>query len=43
MNYIIHTSSAASLKKEILDGVEAKADANGKRIATCQIAETDAG
>lgn len=43
MNYIIQTPSAARLKKEILESVEAKADANGKGIVTWQIAETDAG
>ena len=41
MNYIIHTPSSARLKKEILDSVEAKADANGKGIVTWQVAETD--
>ena len=39
MNYIIQTPSAARLKKEILDSVEAKADANGKGIVTWQVAE----
>ena len=41
MNYIIHTPSAAKLKKEVLDRVSKKVDANGKGIATWQIAETD--
>ena len=41
MNYIIHTPSAARLKKEILDRVSEKADANGKGIATWQVIETD--
>ena len=43
MNYIIHTPSAARLKKEILDRVSEKVDANGKGIVTWQIAETDGG
>ena len=41
MNYVIHTPSAARLKKEILDRVSEKADANGKGIVTWQVAETD--
>jgi hypothetical protein len=41
MNYIIHTPSAARLKKEIIERVEAKVDAKGKGIATWQAAETD--
>ena len=41
MNYIIHTPSAARLKKEILERVLDKVDANGKGIATWQVAETD--
>lgn len=41
MNYIIHTPSAARLKKEIFDRVSDKVDANGKGIATWQVAETD--
>ena len=41
MNYIIHTPSAAMLKKEILDRVSKKVDANCKGIATWQVAETD--
>lgn len=41
MNYIIHTPSAARLKKEILDRVSEKVDANGKSIVTWQVAETD--
>lgn len=43
MNYIIQTPSAARLKKEILERVSQKVDANGKGIATWQIAESDAG
>ena len=41
MNYIIHTPSAARLKKEVLDRVSEKVDANGKGIVTWQVAETD--
>lgn len=41
MNYIIHTPSAARLKKEILERVSEKVDANGKGIVTWQVAETD--
>ena len=41
MNYIIHTPSGARLKKEILERVSEKVDANGKGIATWQVAETD--
>lgn len=41
MNYIIHTPSAVRLKKEILDRVSEKVDANGKGIVTLQVAETD--
>ena len=41
MNYIIHTPSAARLKKEILDRVLEKADVNGKGVVTWQVAETD--
>ena len=41
MNYIIHIPSAARLKKEILDRASEKVDANGKGIATWQVAETD--
>lgn len=41
MNYIIHTPSATRLKKEILDRVSKKVDANGKGIATWQVAETE--
>lgn len=41
MNYIIHTPSAAKLKKEILARVSEKIDANGKGIATWQCVETD--
>ena len=40
MNYII-LPSGARLKKEILDRVSDKVDANGKGIATWQVAETD--
>lgn len=43
MNYIIHTPSAAKLKKEILTRVSEKIDANGKGIATWQCIETDKG
>ena len=43
MNYIIHTPSVARLKKEILDRVSEKVDANGKGIATWQVEETDGG
>lgn len=43
MNYIIHTPSAARLKKEIIDRVSEKVDANGKGIVTWQVAETDSG
>ena len=41
MNYTIHTPSAERLKKEILDRVSEKVDANGKGIATWQVSETD--
>ena len=41
MNYIIQTPSAARLKKEILERVSEKVDANGKGIVTWQVAETD--
>lgn len=40
MNYIIHTPSAARLKKEILERVSEKVDANGKGITTWQCVET---
>ena len=43
MNYIIHTPSAVKLKKEIIDRVSEKIDANGKGIVTWQCIETDAG
>ena len=43
MNFIIHTPSAVKLKKEILDRVSEKIDANGKGIVTWQCVETDAG
>ena len=44
INYAIHTSCAARLKKEILDSVEAKADGKGKGkgIVTWQVTEADA-
>lgn len=42
MNYIIKTPSAAKLKKEIIDCVSNKVDANGTGIATWQCVETDA-
>lgn len=42
MNYIIHTPSAARLKKEIFDRVSEKVDANGKGIVTWQIADAAA-
>ena len=41
MNYIIQTPSAVRLKKEILDRVFKKVDANGKGISTWQCVETD--
>ena len=41
MNYIIHTPSAAKMKKEILDRVSEKIDVNGKGIATWLCVETD--
>ena len=41
MNYTIHTPSATRLKKEILDRVSDKVDANGKGIATWQCIQTD--
>ena len=43
MNYIIHTPSAVRLKKEIINSVDAKVDANGKGIALWQCTKTDAG
>ncbi len=43
MNYIIQTPSATRLKKEILDRVSEKTDANGKGITTWQCVETDGG
>ena len=43
MNYTIKTPSANRLKKEILDRVSEKFDANGKGIVTWQCIETDAG
>ena len=43
MNYIIYTPSAVKLKKEILDRVSNKTDADGKGIATWKCVETDAG
>ena len=42
MNYVIKTPSATKLKKEIIDCVSRKVDANGKGIATWQCVETDA-
>lgn len=41
MNYTIYIPSATRLKKEILDKVSKKVDANGKGIAIWQVAETD--
>ncbi len=41
MNYIVYTPSAARLKKEILNRVSEKVDANGKGIATWQCVETE--
>ena len=41
MNYIIKTPSATRLKKEILDCVSEKVDANGKGIATWQCVEAE--
>ena len=41
MNYTIYTPSASKLKKEILARVSEKVDANGKGIATWQVADTD--
>ena len=41
MNYIIQTPSATRLKKEILDCVLAKVDANGNGIATWQCVEAE--
>ena len=43
MNYTIYTPSASKLKEEILVSVAAKADANGRGIATWQCVEIDAG
>ena len=43
MNYIIQTPSATRLKKEILDCVLAKVDANGNGIATWQCVEAEIG
>lgn len=43
MPYTIQTPSAARLKKEILDSVSQKVDADGKGIATWQCIETDTG
>ena len=42
MNFTIYTPSASKLKKEILERVSEKVDANGKGIATWQCVETDA-
>ena len=41
MNYVIKTPSATKLKKEIIDCVSSKVDANGKGIATWQCVETE--
>ena len=41
MNYIIHTPSAMRLKKEILDRVTEKVDANGKGFSTWQCVEAE--
>lgn len=41
MTYIIYTPSASRFKREILDCVTKKVDANGKGIATWQSVETD--
>lgn len=43
MNYIIQTPSATRLKKEILDSISAKSDANGKCIDTWKCIETEEG
>lgn len=43
MNYIIQTPSAARLKKEIIESVSVKADANDKAIASWNSVETDNG
>lgn len=43
MNYIIQTPSASRLKKEILECVSSKADANGKSIDTWKCTETEEG
>ena len=43
MNYTIYTPSAAKLKKEILDRVFKKVDANGKSLTTWQCVDTDGG
>lgn len=41
MNYIIYTPSVARLKLEIFNRISEKVDANGKGIATWQVAETN--
>lgn len=41
MNYIIQTPSATRLKREMLDCVSEKVDANGKGIVTWQCVETN--
>lgn len=41
MNYTIYTPSSEKLKKEILERVTEKIDANGKGIANWQCVETD--
>ena len=41
MNYIIYTPSVARLKQEIFNRISEKVDANGKGIATWQVAETN--
>ena len=41
LTYIIKTPSATKLKKEIIDCVSSKVDANGNGIVTWQCVETD--
>lgn len=41
MDYIVKTPSATKLKKEIIDSVTDKVDANGRGIATWQCVEID--
>ena len=43
MNYIIYTPSAIRLKKEIIESVSKKVDADGKGIATWQCVDTERG